>query len=122
MKQTLTERMTELFEGDEDITEWIILGKLPMDIADIAAVAMQKEEGTPMSAPGTWQDEYAHVATIIQREFFPDAPPLERGGFMKAFAGGPMPDWLIQGQVTDKLAVESIKRGNEVKKESRSVT
>ncbi len=114
----LTEKMTDLFENDEDIQEWILVGKLPQDITDIAVVAMQPPEGERRSLAmlGMWPEEYEHVATVIQREFFPDAPPLESGGFMKAFAGGPCPDWLIRGQVADQLAAESIKRGNEVEK------
>lgn len=116
--QTLTEKMEELFSTDEDIQEWKLLGKLPQEIADIAACAMQPPEGEfsmPIQTLGAHGEEITHVAQVIQREFFPDAPPLERGGFMKAaFGGGPAPDWLLWGQISGQIVREMTKRGYEV--------
>lgn len=109
--------MEELFSADEDIQEWKLLGKLPQEIADIAACAMQPPEGeNPMQIQtlGAYGDEITHVAQVIQREFFPDAPPLERGGFMKALSGGPAPDWLLWGQISGQIAREMGRRGIEV--------
>lgn len=116
--QTLSEKMEELFSTDENIQEWKLLGKLPQDIADIAACALQPkdtEKTMALQNIGSHPDEITHVAQLIQQEFFPDSPPLERGGFMRALAGkGPAPNWLLWGQISGQIVREMRRRGYEV--------
>lgn len=110
----LSEKIQTLFDSDEDVKEWTLIGKLPFDIVDITVEAMTAKKETKMALPGSAPNEYQRLAELIQREFFPNAPPLERGGFMKAMAGGPVPAWMVRAQVADQIIEVSRSRGNEV--------
>ena len=113
----LIEKIQKLFSKDEDIQEWILLGKLPQEIAEIVAIAVQPKDDdatTSLKLPGSAPEEINYVSFVIQKEFWPNAPHLQRGGFMNALSGGPMPDWLICSQVAGQIVAEMEKRGYEV--------
>jgi hypothetical protein len=79
---TLQEEMETLFDADEQVKEWMLLGKLPKDLATIAAAALSKKDAPPRQISLGSPEEYMHVGRLVQEKFFPEAPPLERGGFM----------------------------------------
>jgi hypothetical protein len=115
---TLVEEMHLLFDEDESIKEWIIIGKLPPDIAELAAEALdgEHEKNMPislLSAP----DPYKYVAGVIQRKFWPNAPGLQKGGFMSMLAGGPAPNWVLIGQISDQIVNRAKAHGYEIEGE-----
>ena len=115
-EKTLAEEMRLLFDADEDVQEWILIGKLPADIAELAADALEKKDGPSQQRPISLgsPEEYMHVASLIQMKFWPDAPTLERGGFMKMMMGGPAPNWFIVQQVASQIVAKVRESGFEV--------
>jgi len=109
-KKTLAEEMHLLFDEDEDVKEWILIGKLPPDIAEISALALEKKDGQPKEHPISLgsPEPFMHIAGLIQRRFWPDAPGLAKGGFMSMLAGGPAPSWVIIMQVAAQIC-ESVR-------------
>jgi hypothetical protein len=115
-KTTLAEEMHLLFDEDEDVKEWILLGRLPPDIAEFAADALEKKDGNPRTREISLgsPEPFMHIAGLIQRKFFPDAPPLERGGFMNMMMGGPAPQWMVIMQVAAQIVDKVRDSGFEV--------
>lgn len=111
---TLVEEMHLLLDNNEDVKEAILLGKLPSDIAEIAAKAMDGNQGSQPLHFKT-PESYRMVSGLIQSKFFPNAPDLERGGFMKAMMGsGPAPAWLIIMQVAGQMVSVAKDEGYEI--------
>lgn len=115
-KKTLAEEMHLLFDNDEDVQEWILIGKLPPDISELAADALEKKDGQPKEHPISLgsPEEFMHIAGLIQRRFWPDAPPLQKGGFMNMLMGGPAPAWVIIQQVASQVVTKVRESGFEV--------
>ena len=115
-KRTLAEEMEILFD-DAEVKEMIALGKLPPDIAQIAADALEKKSDTPASRPISLgsTEPYMYIASLIQKKFWPKAPELKRGGFMSMLAGtGPPPAWVIIMQVAAQITDKARECGIEV--------
>lgn len=111
---TLVEEMHLLLDNNEDVKEAILLGKLPSDISEIAAKAMDGSQGRQPLHLKT-SDQFRMVASLIQSKFFPNAPDLERGGFMKAIMGtGPAPAWLIIMQIAGQMVSVAKDEGYEI--------
>ena len=113
-KRTLAEEMHLLFDEDEEIKEWILIGKLPPDIAEISALSLEKKSERPIDASTGSSEPFMYIATLIQRKFWPNAPDLARGGFMKMLAGGPAPSWVITMQVAAQIVDKVRESGFEV--------
>jgi len=105
-KFSLKKEMEKLFEADEDVKEMILLGKLPPDIAEISAEALEKNDSESRGFAVGRSKPFMHIAQLIQQKFWPNAPELKRGGFMRMLSGGPAPAWVIifqvAAQITDK--------------------
>lgn len=115
-KKTLAEEMHLLFDNDEDVQEWILIGKLPPDISELAADALEKKDDQPKQHPISLgsPEEFMHIARLIQERFWPDAPPLQKGGFMNMLLGGPAPSWVIIQQVASQIVTKVRESGFEV--------
>lgn len=112
---TLTEEMESLFQSDEQVKEWMILGKLPKDLSAIAAAALSKKDAPPRKISLGSPEEYMHIGRLIQEKFFPESPPLERGGFMKMLNGaGRPPAWFVALQVASQILDEARANGYEI--------
>ncbi len=107
--------LRELFNSDEDVREWILIGRLPADIAEIAAVACVNKGGETHPVSLGSPPEYMRLGELLQKRFFPNAPKLEKGGFHAAILGiGPMPDWVLHRQLASQIVEEVRKWGYEV--------
>lgn len=114
-KKTLAEEMHLLFDEDEDVKEWILIGKLPPDIAEIAALSLEKKENPEQRPISLGSPEpFMHIAGLIQRRFWPNAPGLAKGGFMSMLMGGPAPSWVIIMQVAAQIVDKVRESGFEV--------
>lgn len=114
-KLTLAEEMHLLFDTDEQVQEWILIGKLPPDIAELSAAAVEKKDKPTTRPFSLGSDEpYMYIAGLIQRRWWPNAPQLERGGFMGMLCGGPTPNWVIVMQVAAQIVDKVREAGYEV--------
>jgi hypothetical protein len=108
---SLLEEITSLFDADEDVKEMILLGKLPTDIAQIATDSLsKKEQSESMPISFGSPEPYMHIASLLQKRFWPNAPDLKRGGFMGMLSGGPAPNWVVVMQV----AAQIVKRARDL--------
>jgi len=107
---SLVEEMTKLFESNEEISGWMNIGQLPLDLPDIAAIAMTEHSKLPQEVDFP-DKEYMAVGMAIAQKFFPNNPTM---GFEKAMLGGPVPHSMLMIQIGGQVQSEYIRRQRDV--------
>lgn len=110
----LQDRLNNLFLKDEKIQGWIAGGVFPAELAEICSEALGKGneiQGRLGDLNLKVSDELSYLSRFLTNEFFPSAPPLERGGFMKAMQGGPAPNWLVMMAISSQIKSAASAKG-----------
>lgn len=103
---TLVEKMAELFEQNEEISGLMNTGQLPLDLPDIAAIAMSEHSELPAEIDFP-DEEYLAVGMAIAERFWPNNPTM---GFEKAMQGGPVPHSMLMIEIGSQVQSEYIRR------------